>query len=245
MRPIHSFQIKMTETLGYYLSPFVSYCYIDNASVFLDRKNDKYKYVDRATTEAIRALSSETSLQNPSTASRNTTQLLESMATAQLLTHDSAKGKQVAATQWKTASLSVYDIFWQRQFSISSTARLFRSFVLATRYMADNNFLQVQEYAQSLKKKPTSIIVARKKHSIVQQARRFIDGRALLYSYYDKCLLDSFIFFLCFSSLKIPVHWVFGVNLYPFRAHCWIEYDGTVLNDTTERVGSFTPIYVL
>lgn len=36
---------------------------------------------------------------------------------------------------------------------------------------------------------------------------------------------------------------VFGVRTHPFEAHCWVEHDGCVLNDTADHVAWFTPIY--
>lgn len=36
---------------------------------------------------------------------------------------------------------------------------------------------------------------------------------------------------------------VFGVRTHPFEAHCWVEHEGCVLNDTADHVAWFTPIY--
>lgn len=36
--------------------------------------------------------------------------------------------------------------------------------------------------------------------------------------------------------------WVFGVQLEPFGAHCWVQIDDRVLNEETEYAREFTPI---
>jgi hypothetical protein len=36
--------------------------------------------------------------------------------------------------------------------------------------------------------------------------------------------------------------WVFGVKCEPFAAHCWVQDDNYVLNDSVEYVQRFTPI---
>lgn len=36
--------------------------------------------------------------------------------------------------------------------------------------------------------------------------------------------------------------WVFGVRTWPFRAHCWLEHSGMVLNDDPDVVRAYTPI---
>ena len=38
---------------------------------------------------------------------------------------------------------------------------------------------------------------------------------------------------------------VFATRLEPFAAHCWIEADGVVLNDTPERIATFAPVAVV
>lgn len=38
--------------------------------------------------------------------------------------------------------------------------------------------------------------------------------------------------------------WVFGVRLWPFAAHCWVQQDDVCLNDDVERLVAFTPILV-
>lgn len=35
---------------------------------------------------------------------------------------------------------------------------------------------------------------------------------------------------------------VFGVRLNPFRAHCWLQQNNVVINDTIEQIGMFRPL---
>ncbi|MDQ0839262.1 lasso peptide biosynthesis B2 protein [Sphingomonas faeni] len=58
-----------------------------------------------------------------------------------------------------------------------------------------------------------------------------------------RCLPNS-LFMRDFLALYgIPSTLIFGVRTHPFEAHCWIEHDGAVLNDTADHVAWFTPIY--
>lgn len=56
------------------------------------------------------------------------------------------------------------------------------------------------------------------------------------------CRFDSLalIEFLALRCL-FPT-WIFGVSSEPFGAHCWIQQEDCVLNDTVEYVTRFTPI---
>ena len=38
---------------------------------------------------------------------------------------------------------------------------------------------------------------------------------------------------------------VFGVMMSPFAAHCWVQQGGTVLNDTLDHAGLFSPILII
>ncbi|MGN7930542.1 lasso peptide biosynthesis B2 protein [Sphingopyxis sp. 22461] len=55
----------------------------------------------------------------------------------------------------------------------------------------------------------------------------------------DRCLLRSLALQSFLAKYGHVSALVFGVRLHPFRAHCWLQQDATVLNDTIEVIGSF------
>lgn len=55
----------------------------------------------------------------------------------------------------------------------------------------------------------------------------------------DRCLLRSLALQSFLARYGHVSALVFGVRLHPFRAHCWLQQDATVLNDTIEVIGSF------
>ena len=61
----------------------------------------------------------------------------------------------------------------------------------------------------------------------------------------DRCLPLSVAFKKICAARQIPVRLVFGVSLDPFAAHCWVQQQECVANDTVERVRLFTPILVV
>jgi Transglutaminase-like superfamily len=70
--------------------------------------------------------------------------------------------------------------------------------------------------------------------------------RARLYVPVDMCcLLDSIAMAKFLRRRQLHVHVVFGVALDPFSAHCWVQADDLVLNDTVGNVDSHTPIRVV
>jgi len=59
------------------------------------------------------------------------------------------------------------------------------------------------------------------------------------------CLFDSLALIHFLAHFRLHADWVFGVKADPFEAHCWVQADGLVLNDTVGRVSAFTPIMYL
>jgi transglutaminase-like putative cysteine protease len=76
-------------------------------------------------------------------------------------------------------------------------------------------------------------------------AATFVYLRPFLFSARDACLLESFAFLEFLNLHGIHARWVFGVQARPFGAHCWVQHEDVVLNDSVERVGAFTPIMVV
>ncbi|MFT3722209.1 MAG: lasso peptide biosynthesis B2 protein [Hyphomonadaceae bacterium] len=56
------------------------------------------------------------------------------------------------------------------------------------------------------------------------------------------CLFDSLALLEFLARRGAHPDWIFGVQVQPFAAHCWLQIDGKLLNETLERAGQFTPI---
>jgi hypothetical protein len=48
-----------------------------------------------------------------------------------------------------------------------------------------------------------------------------------------RCMFDSLALVEFLGHWRISPHWVFGVRVDPFEAHCWIQHGDVVLSDTT------------
>ncbi|WP_443025559.1 lasso peptide biosynthesis B2 protein [Sphingomonas sp. PB4P5] len=72
------------------------------------------------------------------------------------------------------------------------------------------------------------------------QAQTFLDARRWC-PIKSNCLLDSLAFDRWLGSPS-DVRLVFGVLGQPFEAHCWVQSDVHILNDSYDRVSRFEPI---
>lgn len=60
-----------------------------------------------------------------------------------------------------------------------------------------------------------------------------------------KCLLRAFILRRLLQRAGHEPAWVFGVQTWPFAAHCWLQIGDVVLDDHPDRVAAYTPIMVV
>ena len=69
--------------------------------------------------------------------------------------------------------------------------------------------------------------------------------RPFIFTSRKACMIDSIVMSQFLSGFGSLPHCVFGVRSSPFAAHCWVQRDGLVYNDTAENVRKFTPILVI
>ena len=72
----------------------------------------------------------------------------------------------------------------------------------------------------------------------------FLAARPLYPRDYE-CFFDALALRHYLARRGYAVSWVFGVRGAPFAAHCWLEFDGVVLNDDPDIVHAYRPIMVV
>jgi len=84
-------------------------------------------------------------------------------------------------------------------------------------------------------------LLSRDQDRIRAAARLFWDLGVWL-PFKGECLQRSALLIAYLQRLGFQADWVFGVRLWPFSAHCWVQSDGVCLNDDVERLQAITPI---
>jgi Transglutaminase-like superfamily len=69
--------------------------------------------------------------------------------------------------------------------------------------------------------------------------------QALVFTGRNRCLLQSLAFANFLSFYGVFPDWIFGVQIRPFAAHCWLQQDHYLLNETPDGVKRFTPIFAV
>lgn len=60
-----------------------------------------------------------------------------------------------------------------------------------------------------------------------------------------QCLYRSYALLHWLRRQGMDAHWVFGVQTWPFAAHCWLQVEALVLDDAAEATGAYSPILVV
>jgi hypothetical protein len=80
------------------------------------------------------------------------------------------------------------------------------------------------------------------------QARELVSAyhyvRTWAFARAGRCLLDSLALMEFLSLYGVHPFWVVGVQVRPFSAHSWVQYDRWVLNGSPAFVRDYTPILV-
>jgi hypothetical protein len=124
--------------------------------------------------------------------------------------------------------------------------RLFLRFVIAAirarlllKHIA---FETVVERVRSRSTLASSAVTEQKLAALVHV---FATLRPFFFAAKDACLFDALSLSEFLAAYDVFPNWVFGVQSRPFAAHCWLQLDGLVLNDTLDHVQRYTPIMVV
>jgi hypothetical protein len=117
----------------------------------------------------------------------------------------------------------------------------FMSSARASRELRDQHFQSIVELVRDRK----NGVAGRAGPFDIERARSLVSVFNSLRLFYPRsylCLFDSLALIHFLARFHVYPDWVFGANADPFEAHCWVQADGVVLNDTVQRVSGFTPI---
>lgn len=118
--------------------------------------------------------------------------------------------------------------------------RLLASFALAALVGAWRlAFTRPASWLRPRRKRPTNSALSR----ICLLAAQFDRLRPLI-PRSGGCVAHSMLLLSFLRLHGVDADWIFGVQTFPFDAHCWVEHDGVVLSDTLDHVRWFTPIAV-
>lgn len=241
----------------YLLAPHVHLCVTDDHVVLLDLKRDKYVGVGRAQMGALQACvkgwpalqgAAAPAVRGPAAPAQS---LPSKLLQSGMLTTDLARGKAASPISLPRPESSLIepapdgraDLFDARP-AIGSE-RTFNFIRACTAARMSLRFRSIAAVvARATARKAQRIGSSRNLDLAAARAHvaAFVHLRPLLFTAKDACLFDSLAMVRFLSHYGEFPMWVFGVQTGPFAAHCWVQHQGVVFNDTPDHVRRYTPI---
>lgn len=131
---------------------------------------------------------------------------------------------------------------------IASVARFMFGAVMAFAYLRCLHFERAIERVRSRRPSDDSRDSGGRELDFARAAQlvaAFAMLQPMLFTRRDACLFNSLALIEYLALHGLYPQWVFGVQGRPFAAHCWVQYDGVLFNDTLEHVRRYTPIMVV
>lgn len=216
------------------LFPHATLCVASDRLILLDRRQDRYLMVpDRIAPSVIEWLGGATTRQPPDS-------LIELLTTAGISGKNDprpshAERVEIAVPQTLAVGKQHPDIDFPTH--LSSIMRLVFGTWLGLRARGFDHMLRRIE-RQAGATHPTPSAAALAHITAYDRGRRYVPLAR-------NCLLDSLAQHRWLGRAGMRCRLVFGVTGAPFAAHCWLQTDDAILNDSYEHVSRFTPILAL
>jgi hypothetical protein len=221
-----------------YLPPHVHYCVTDDGPVFLNLRSDKYIGLVAEDVPYIDALAKREAI------FPERGQFAASLINRGLLTQSPRGARPIAPTVFPRATTVLSDVHADRTCQVrpGHIAAFFAAFIAARTTLSCLPLRWVVSHVQNRKverKLAGSVLDRDRARELVDIFRRL---RPWFYAPKERCLLNSLALMNFLAYFRIFPTWVFAVRTNPFMAHCWVQVDDVLLNDTPTWTASFAPI---
>jgi hypothetical protein len=221
--------------MPYQLCESVSFCWADRRAVFLDARRDRYFRLATPAEAIFRSLWEAGGQAVPDVEQLLRQGLVEA-------TDDVVRPFRPARARPPTMSLVDCDPGAEalRPLTLAEVSwRLARARVKLKRSALATTLSRLRD---AKTRKTTTAGMSRT--SVADLARRFNAARRRA-PFPPSCLPDALALLDFLARHEVFPDLVFGVRLDPFRAHCWVQAEETVLNDALDPAIAHTPILVV
>lgn len=215
--------------------------------VILDVAHDAYICVDRRKFESLgqwlHGWEGTTEYEDISQLPADASDLIGELVRAEILSNDAEGTKDARATQLapSTEELAVASSVPTGKWHWRHAPVFFLSSALASLQLCTCSLRSIIARVDTRKQRNLRSAPA----FDIERARTLVEAFDALRPWYPRsylCRFDSLALLNFLAWYELFPEWVFGVTAEPFKAHCWVRAGTTVLNDTLERTGAFTPI---
>lgn len=235
----------------YYLSKHTFFCLAGDHYVFLDLRSDEYLCLGRMHSDAVKDLlngdqavddrSPGSRLQDANNSEANA--VVHALLNKGLLVEKKAYGRLPRQPRVDTPSASAMESSAKLRPEIGP-AHVWNFFVASATASKDLRWRSIERIVRK---------VASRKSAHMTPATTVNSGAVTglfkifqtLRPYYPRpylCMFDSLALVHFLARYGVFPQWVYGVQLEPFQAHCWVQVGDLVVNDIVDTVRNYTPI---
>lgn len=221
-------------------------CMADGHVVFMNIQEDRYYCLSRSNSSLVFPQTPLTPCEHEVDALApqldGRAAIVNVLRTRGLLARCGTEGKPLTCTEWELPSTSFDRV-------TSATSTFFHLRVLHRFFWACSvasfmlNRRPIAETIESVANRRAKLVEKGTSMPLDLAVSAFLALRPLYPREY-LCLFDSLALIHFLAQFGHFPHWVFGVKLEPFAAHCWVQHEALALNDVVEAVRQYTPILV-
>lgn len=237
----------------YSLAAHVYLCVNDEHVVLLDLKRDRYFALEAAATAPLSGLVPGwpvRSLDAPVAGSSDpeqAEQIAAGLLEQGILTDDAAIAKDASPVRSVVPARELLssDEYQSARPGVGAALNLLAAALSAKMALRLTAFARVVERFAARKRRADGRSPQLDMEHARERVRQFLRLRVFFFSSRSECLFDSLTLLNFLARYGITADWVFGVQARPFAAHCWVQLQDVVFNDTVEHVSGYTPIMVV
>jgi hypothetical protein len=164
-----------------------------------------------------------------------------------LITADPNAGKPAAAVEWNPpqSEINAESCAFDGSIGLESCSRFLRAVVYAWSTL---RLLPIERIIMRVRERNAAIdrgAGAVSQQTLSSAISVFVKMRPFVFAAQDACLFECLVLSEFLAHTGILPNWIFAVQFEPFRAHCWLQLDSIVLNDSVENVTRFCPIMII
>lgn len=220
------------------LPPDVHMCEIGGTILFLDIRGDRYvRLTDIQSEWLFEVIETE----KPEAISDDARRFCSRLVERSLLRPGDGAGRPLAPLQHTPPTSSLFELGLTSSASLASVGRMTAAIADCWWTFRHRQLFPAVRAARRWKAGLAGT-AAEDPHSVYASICAFREIAPYFFTSRDQCLFRSLTLAKFLSLEGSRCDWIFGVRLDPFEAHCWIERDGVVLNEFTDKAREYRAI---
>jgi Transglutaminase-like superfamily len=233
-------------TAQFYLPTHVFACPTKRYWLFLDLARDKYLCIERSEFDALGPLVYGWSecrqgvAEPPGLNQSDPERLAAELQSTGLICTRQHGSKSYHPVEIPTPTRTLFRLNDSLPFPVTLVPRFLRACVTASYYLKAKPLKATVRRIEERRRTRSRLWNTRPE--IMEQLVSSFQTLRPLYPRPYLCMFDSLSLLEFLAYHAVFPSWVFAVTSDPFHAHCWVQQDSLLLNDTIDRVVSYTPI---